>query len=140
MDLLRACQRDGFVRVERDRRGGLRVFPGQALQRTDGTPRTDTVPAAALQAEQVEIGNAIESDVEPGDELEAGDTQPNLIDTTAELLGRAKPRKPRARASAASPAAARGTRKPAPRKPAAGRRPARAKKTASAGPDESGNS
>jgi hypothetical protein len=137
MDLLRACQRDGLVRVERDRRGGLRVFPGQALQRTD-TPRTDSVPPAALQVEQVEIGNAIESDVEPGDELEPGDAQPNLIDTTAELLGRAKPRKPRARAAAA-PAAARGMRKPAARKPAAARRPARAKKSAS-GSDESGNS
>jgi len=139
MDLLRACQREGFVRVERDRRGGLRVFPGQALQRTD-TPRTDTVPAAALQVEHVEIGNAIESDVEPGDELEPGDAQPNLIDTTAELLGRAKPRKPRARATAAGPVAARGTRKPAARKPAAARRPARAKKATTAGSDESGNS
>ena len=33
MDLLRACQRDGVMRLERDRRGGLRVFPGAALQR-----------------------------------------------------------------------------------------------------------
>ena len=28
MDLLRACQREGFIRLERDRRGGLRVFQG----------------------------------------------------------------------------------------------------------------
>src|SRR6185503_3372110 len=33
MDLLRACQRDNVMRLERDRRGGLRVFPGAALQR-----------------------------------------------------------------------------------------------------------
>src|SRR4029077_844 len=32
MDLWKACQREGFVRVERDRRGGLRVFQGPALQ------------------------------------------------------------------------------------------------------------
>ena len=32
MDLLKGCQREGFVRVERDRRGGLRVFQGPALQ------------------------------------------------------------------------------------------------------------
>ena len=36
MDLLRACQREGFVRIERDRRGGLRVFQGAAMQ-TSGT-------------------------------------------------------------------------------------------------------
>ena len=36
MDLLRACQRDGVMRLERDRRGGLRVFPGAALQRPAG--------------------------------------------------------------------------------------------------------
>src|SRR6185503_16750642 len=34
VDLVRACQRDGLVRLERDRRGGLRVFPGPALPRT----------------------------------------------------------------------------------------------------------
>jgi len=33
MDLLKACQREGLVRVERDRRGGLRVFQGSALAR-----------------------------------------------------------------------------------------------------------
>ena len=33
MDLLRACQRERLVRLERDRRGGLRVFQGAALQR-----------------------------------------------------------------------------------------------------------
>src|SRR5471032_1694931 len=32
MELLKGCQREGFVRVERDRRGGLRVFQGSALQ------------------------------------------------------------------------------------------------------------
>jgi uncharacterized LabA/DUF88 family protein len=34
MDLLRACQRDGIVRLERDRRGGLRVFQGPAFPGT----------------------------------------------------------------------------------------------------------
>src|SRR5262249_10450842 len=32
MDLLKALQRDGFLRVERDRRGGLRVFQGPMMQ------------------------------------------------------------------------------------------------------------
>ena len=29
-DLLRACQKDGLLRLERDRQGGLRVFAGAA--------------------------------------------------------------------------------------------------------------
>src|SRR5439155_9592725 len=33
MDLLKACQRENLVRIERDRRGGLRVFQGSALQK-----------------------------------------------------------------------------------------------------------
>jgi uncharacterized LabA/DUF88 family protein len=33
LELVRACQRDGVLRLERDRRGVLRVFPGAALQR-----------------------------------------------------------------------------------------------------------
>src|SRR6185295_12918924 len=38
MDLLKACQREGFVRIERDRRGGLRVFQGAAMQRAAVLP------------------------------------------------------------------------------------------------------
>src|SRR6185503_6879491 len=34
MDLLRACQKEGLIRMERDRRGGLRVFQGSALQQS----------------------------------------------------------------------------------------------------------
>ncbi len=34
MDLLRACQREGTVRLERDRRGGLRVMQGPSLARS----------------------------------------------------------------------------------------------------------
>src|SRR5262249_17837851 len=32
LDLLKALQREGFLRVERDRRGGLRVFQGPMMQ------------------------------------------------------------------------------------------------------------
>ncbi len=33
MEFLRVCQREGLFRLERDRRGQIRVFPGAALQR-----------------------------------------------------------------------------------------------------------
>ncbi|MES1255033.1 MAG: NYN domain-containing protein [Acidobacteriota bacterium] len=138
MELLRACQREGLVRVERDRRGGLRVFPAQGLQRTgqpqivsDEQPRF-TPPQEVLTEEQDNIGNVLE----PAPPIIEEDTEEPAelvvmpIDTTAELLGRAKHKRP-ARTRAAlgtTPAAPRGTRKTAVRKPAA-RRPARAKKS-----------
>jgi len=134
MDLLKACQREGLVRIERDRRGGLRVFQGSALAR----------PAAAA-AQPKEIFD-IESELietQPGEvvetrepiETEQPEAEPIPIDTTAELLGRAKPRKPRARtprqpaatptprATTRSAAAAKGTRKAAtPRKSTRGKK------------------
>ena len=38
LDLLRASQRDALLRLERDRQGVLRVFPGNALQRPSSAP------------------------------------------------------------------------------------------------------
>ena len=32
LDLLRACQRDGLFRIERDRQGVIRLFPGNVMQ------------------------------------------------------------------------------------------------------------
>ena len=36
LDWIRACQRAGILRLERDRRGQMRVFPGAALQQAAG--------------------------------------------------------------------------------------------------------
>jgi uncharacterized protein (TIGR00288 family) len=132
MDLLRACQRDSLIRMERDRRGGLRVFPGGALQRA-------AVPAG-LQADLEQDEQTI--DTAPGEPtyetplipVEAepiidADAQP--VDTTAELLGRAKPRRPRAKAAPAGG----GKRKRA----AAAKRPSRSKKSAPSDDDNIGN-
>ena len=132
MDLLRACQRDGLLRLERDRRGGLRVFQGPALlQRTGQAPAPAPDNAGMpVETDGIEPGNALPpgSHVERRDELEPddeepADIQPMPVDTTAELLGRARARKPRIKAAAAAP------KKAAARKPAA-RKPARAKKAA----------
>jgi uncharacterized LabA/DUF88 family protein len=132
IDLLRACQREGLVRMERDRRGGLRVFQGSGMSRPaaprvevdagprdveqDATPLDEDDQRAFIQplepVRTVEVVDVEESDVI--------DTQPvSVVDTTAELLGRAKPKKPRSRASSAHAAsgneapASRGTRKSA---------------------------
>ena len=122
MDLLRACQKEGLLRVERDRRGGLRVFPGQALQRTE-------LPHVQTQREPAESQAAVTAEPTEGMEADTDHEEPQRIpvDTTAELLGRAnaKPRRPRAQQTRVGSAAPRAPRKAAaaPRKPAARRAP-----------------
>jgi uncharacterized LabA/DUF88 family protein len=142
VELVRACQKDGLVRLERDRRGGLRVFPGPALQRgidvatprdvssevngnqVNGNvqieterPRPTERPAweaaAAAAAESHEAGDADLLDNEP---------MPTS-DPTAELLGTGARRKRVSRVPAAAPAR-RAAPKTAARKPAAPRRAA----------------
>ncbi len=36
VDLMRACQRDGLFRIERDRQGVMRLFPGSIMQAAEG--------------------------------------------------------------------------------------------------------
>ncbi len=49
MEFLRICQREGLLRLERDRRGQVRVFPGSALQLVS---ETASAPATAQPDEQ----------------------------------------------------------------------------------------
>jgi hypothetical protein len=106
VDLARACQRDGLVRLERDRRGGLRVFPGPVLQRSLPQRSTTTESAAARpapehgeQAAGQPSGGFVQEPVEvdPGKAFELGEatdaveTEPSermpTVDPTAQLLG-----------------------------------------------------
>jgi uncharacterized LabA/DUF88 family protein len=97
MDLLRACQRDGVLRLERDRRGALRVFPGSRL----AAPSPDAAQAPVVVEGEVEpIATAADR---PSDFAEprsyealqgfpAGDEEEssaNVTDSTAEMLARA---------------------------------------------------
>jgi uncharacterized LabA/DUF88 family protein len=139
MDLLRACQKEGLVRIERDRRGGLRVFSGPALHSRAAVPSAvqpveqplevfDVEPIETQPGEVVEIPEPVETD--------RPEAEPIPVDSTAELLGRAKPKRP---ARARAHRAASTSRKPAARKTASPRRP-RGKKHAAtpAGHDEKG--
>jgi len=126
IDLLRACQREGFVRLERDRRGGLRVLKGPALQQTSSSPAIapsqevqevmDSEPVDTLHTQPVDAVDRF--DLEEQAEDDRFNVEPLATDATAEPPGRAKPRRPRTRAAAA-PAAARLPRKAAPKKPSA---------------------
>jgi hypothetical protein len=113
MELLKALQKEGIIRMERDRRGGLRVFQGPALR---GAAPASPVSAEAMdvvdvEAEAIEPGNAAPEEEErpayiadvEGDIID--EAQPAVIvDTTAELLGRGtSKRAPRTRAAAGAP-------------------------------------
>ena len=143
MDLLKALQREGFVRIERDRRGGLRVFQGQALQKSAhagvsdnvgnvGRPHplglpVDDADADVMDEKQpahlLERAQPIDADLQ--------EDGPMPVDTTAELLGRAKHRKPRTRAlrpvAALAPAAKRAPAKTGAKKAAAPKKTSRKK-------------
>jgi hypothetical protein len=147
MDLLRALQRDGIVRLERDRRGGLRVFQGSALQRAG----TGVVPADVIAIDtgvvadvtyepESDAASGIDVDtieVQPGEvtvvqevvEPEEPEMTPIPVDTTAELLGRAKPKRQTRGGHARAKKPAAGTRK------TTARRAARPKKAAAEAAD-----
>jgi hypothetical protein len=154
MDLLKALQRDGLVRIERDRRGGLRVFQGQVLQTA---ARPQPMVGLPRDVEDVEVIEGEPMETQPGELIEArepvetehAEAEPIPIDTTAELLGR-RTRKPRARLPRAAAAAApslrdaqgraehgRGVKKSASKKTPARRAP-RSKKIVAADPGDRG--
>jgi uncharacterized LabA/DUF88 family protein len=133
MDVIRALQKEGLLRTERDRRGGLRVFPGQSLERVAAAPalpqpdvedeiaayEAGVVPPPLASTIESQPGEAISIQESSDMDLPEYEPVPAAIDTTAELLGRATKRGSRARREAAP-------KKPAAKRPAA--RKSRAKK------------
>jgi hypothetical protein len=126
MDLLRACQKDGWIRMERDRRGGLRVFPGAALQRTTSSP------SSLSQADVADAGQDQQPMIPVTADAADFEAQP-AVDPTAEMLGRAKARRPRAKA--APEAAPKKRRAPS----SSPRRGSRSKKSSANDEDSAGN-
>ena len=163
MDLLKALQRDGLVRIERDRRGGLRVFQGANLARPAQAPQAEPEEANGNAADFGESTSEIADDVQAMQREMTDETEPDVIeiepvsvvDTTAELLGRAKPRAPRTRAgrsgvagAPASPApragspggrGGSGTRKAVAKKAAPAKRPAAGRSRKPAGNKDDDN-
>ncbi|HEY7319245.1 MAG TPA: NYN domain-containing protein, partial [Candidatus Binatia bacterium] len=128
IDLLRASQREGLVRLERDRRGGLRMFKGPALQQIGPSPAID--PSQEVTEAEPEAGRLDTPDTQPVEaegrfELEEQgeedrfNVEPIPTDTMAGPLDSTKPRRPRSHVAAAAPVAARVPRKATPKKPLA---------------------
>ena len=144
-DLLRACQRDGLFRIERDRQGVIRLFPGNIMQPSTGAddPEEDVqrdvieAPVAesaqgwgrdestAVEAESAPAhsGGADRRDEMPGDEPAAEVVDGDVVremEVQQVVDGEEAP-------PAAAPKRGRGTRKRA-------AQPRAAKKTESAAP------
>ena len=143
VDLLRACQRDGLFRIERDRQGVMRLFQGNVMQAapegaaaseqasTPGAPRPwqpgDDIPDIHEADRHIETG----SEVVDGDVVREVETQ-EILDaqpasdeeaTSAESPSEEQPvEEPKKRGRGAR------TRSAAPREPRAAKAP-RARKT-----------
>ena len=78
-DLMRACQRDGLLRIERDRQGGMRIFPGTL---------TPTADAAAASQEPVAGAETPDADAvaESAESFESGWVPP--VELSSEAGGR----------------------------------------------------
>jgi uncharacterized LabA/DUF88 family protein len=83
MEFLRVCQREGLFRLERDRRGQVRVFPGNALQATSGAgvsgaaaeqqpdERREAYDAEPAESASTESASQIETELEQGSGFES---------------------------------------------------------------------
>jgi hypothetical protein len=100
VDLLRALQRDGMVRLERDRQGALRVFQGPAWAQSpvDSFPETP-VPELVERAEAAGVLAPEESGVY----LETAADQPEAEQPTSDVIEGPRPEKKR-RSRKAKPA------------------------------------
>ena len=152
MEFLRVCQREGLLRLERDRRGQIRVFPGSALQTpvTGVAPPTREPVAEHIREDSRDVADVAVIDAEPVAESVDGllgrespdddgqadfDTAPPVEAPVAEVIeideqpAPVKTRRPRKSPAAGKPAARKSTgvrtaarRKKAPAQPVAGSR------------------
>jgi uncharacterized LabA/DUF88 family protein len=128
VDLLRACQREGVFRIERDRQGVMRLFPGNVMQvpvddaRDEIREEAREEPAAAEPATpEWTLAPAAETEVVEADVVQQISAPAEVVDGESTP----EPSKPDA------PPKARGRRRKADAKPSAEKRP-RARKTSGA--------
>jgi hypothetical protein len=91
-DLLRACQREGLFRIERDRQGVIRFFQGNVMKADEvaaahGINRADIEAAERLaQAAEAELAAAeARQDVVDGDVVREQET-PSIVDVEAQAV------------------------------------------------------
>jgi len=112
-ELLRACAKDGLLRLERGRQGVLRVLPGAALQAAQAAAAAPAAEAE-LPIELAAPEEAIEAAAAPPGETPESPADAGPADTEREA-----PKKRRRTRATAGKKAASGARKTATRKPRA---------------------
>ena len=134
-DLLRACQREGLLRMERDRQGVIRFFQGTAMKEAGvsaaarGINQADIEAAERLAAQaeaEMAAAEARESEIVDGDVVRETES-PAIVDVEpvpveaepASAEAEPKPARKRGGKSAKEPKAAKESRAPKERKPAA---------------------
>ena len=138
MEFLRVLQREGLVRLERDRRGQIRVFPGAATPASrTGVPvdRVETHPEQTMDTYEAEPVGQSSEEVQGGfaaDTTESESTPVQMSDPVEateviEIDDRPAPVKSRARARKGTTAG-----KPAPRKATGAKTTSRRRKTPAA--------
>jgi hypothetical protein len=115
-DLMRACQKDGLLRLERDRQGGLRVFASTAAP-PSSVPLGWSMGGGAAPEVAAELA---ETEAESQAATESPSIEPSPI-VEAEVVAAPEP----------EPSAAAKSRRPRARKTAGQRRPRARKKAAS---------
>src|SRR4051812_22857948 len=86
VDLFRACQRDGLFRIERDRQGVMRLFPGNVMQAADSAIDdnrgnvAEPVAAATNGADWSEPEPPSESEVVDGDVVQEMNAAASVVD------------------------------------------------------------
>jgi uncharacterized LabA/DUF88 family protein len=88
VDLMRACQRDGLFRIERDRQGVMRLFPGNVMQPVeageDNRGNVGEPSAAATPAEWTPPAEgSAETDVVDGDVVQEINAPEAVLDVEA---------------------------------------------------------
>jgi uncharacterized LabA/DUF88 family protein len=150
VDLMRACQREGLFRIERDRQGVMRIFPGNVMQQPaapveverDDEARDSVAEAAAAPAgewpdiqppsaeQELVDGDVVQEIDEPAAVIDVQDAQPvDEREAVVEAHGAATPptaSRPRGRGRSRRQSEPRVSRKAQ-----EGAAPARARKVAS---------
>jgi uncharacterized LabA/DUF88 family protein len=121
VDLLRASQREGLFRIERDRQGVMRIFGGNVMQPVSSPEAPQPAPAEMVDGDRVDTAPAAESEVVDGDVVREVEPAPPVVDVEPTPPEGEATRKPsRRRRAATSPggaaAAPRARKTPRPRR------------------------
>jgi uncharacterized LabA/DUF88 family protein len=90
VDLMRACQRDGLFRIERDRQGVMRLFPGNVMQAdtsVDDDNRgnvAEPVAASPAASEWTPDESPAEPEIVDGDVVQEMNTPAQVVDVDAQ--------------------------------------------------------